>query len=121
MRSSLPEAPHPDLGLASGFDGAAPIPYTTALRKLVREVDVDILIALLVGAVIGWLASLIMKTDAQMGLIANVIVGILGSGLGYWLAPKIGISTAGSVMSWVVAVGGAVLLILILKVLGIYK
>lgn len=81
----------------------------------------DILIAIVVGGVIGWLASLVMKTNAQMGLIGNVIVGIIGSGLGYWLAPKLGISAAGDVVSWLVAIGGAVLLILLLKVLGVFK
>jgi uncharacterized membrane protein YeaQ/YmgE (transglycosylase-associated protein family) len=42
----------------------------------------DLIISLLVGALIGWLASMIMKTDAQQGAIANVIVGILGAALG---------------------------------------
>ena len=80
-----------------------------------------ILIAIVVGGVVGWLASLIMKTNAQMGLIANVVVGIIGSSLGHWLAPKLGIAAGGSVMQWVVSIGGAVLLIFILKVLGVFK
>ncbi len=79
-----------------------------------------LLIAIVIGGVIGWLASLIMKTDAQQGVIANVIVGIVGSGLGHWLAPKLGIA-GGSVVQWLVAIGGAVLLIFILKVLGVFK
>ena len=81
----------------------------------------DILIAIVVGGVVGWLASLVMKTNAQMGIIANVIVGIVGSALGHWLAPKLGIAAGGSVVQWLIAIGGAVLLILILKVLGIFK
>ena len=80
----------------------------------------DIIISLVVGGVIGWLASLAMKTNAQMGLIGNVVVGIIGSGLGHWLAPKLGIA-GGSVVQWLVAIGGAVLLIVILKVLGVFK
>lgn len=80
----------------------------------------DILISIVVGGVIGWLASLVMKTSAQMGLIANVVVGIVGSALGHWLAPKLGIA-GGSVVQWLVAIGGAVLLILVLKVLGVFK
>ena len=80
----------------------------------------DILIAIVVGGVIGWLASLVMKTNAQMGIIANVIVGIVGSGLGHWLAPMIGIG-GGSVVRWLISIGGAVLLIVLLKVLGIFK
>ena len=80
-----------------------------------------ILIAIVVGGVVGWLASMVMKTNAQMGLIANVVVGIVGSGLGHWLAPMIGIAEGGSVVQWLVSIGGAVLLILILKVLGVFK
>lgn len=79
-----------------------------------------LLIAIVIGGVIGWLASLLMKTDAQQGIIANVIVGIVGSGIGHWLAPKLGIA-GGSVVQWLVSIGGAVLLIFVLKVLGIFK
>ena len=56
----------------------------------------------------------------SVALVANIIVGIVGSMLGGWLAPKLGIA-AGGAMTYVVAVGGAVLLIVILKVLGIFK
>lgn len=80
----------------------------------------ELVIALVVGGVIGWVASILMKTNAQMGLVANVIVGIVGSGLGHWLAPKLGIAT-GDAMRWVVAVGGAALLIFALKFLGVFK
>jgi uncharacterized membrane protein YeaQ/YmgE (transglycosylase-associated protein family) len=80
----------------------------------------DLIIWLVIGGVIGWLASLIMKTDAQMGMIANVIVGIVGAGLGGWLAGILGIATSG-VMTYVVAVVGAAVLIAILRALGIFK
>jgi uncharacterized membrane protein YeaQ/YmgE (transglycosylase-associated protein family) len=81
----------------------------------------DILIAIVVGGVIGWLASLLMGTDAQMGILANVLVGIVGSGLGHWLAPKLGIVPAGSVGNWLVSIAGAVVLILALKALRIFR
>ncbi len=81
----------------------------------------EILIAIVIGGIIGWLASLVMKTDAQMGIIANVIVGIIGAGLGHWLAPMLGLGAAGSVVQWLISIGGAILLILLLKVLGIFK
>ena len=42
----------------------------------------NLIIQLIVGGIIGWLASIVMKTNAQMGLIANVIVGIVGSVIG---------------------------------------
>jgi uncharacterized membrane protein YeaQ/YmgE (transglycosylase-associated protein family) len=45
----------------------------------------NFVIWLVVGGVIGWLASLIMRTDAQQGLILNVVVGIIGSLVGGWL------------------------------------
>ncbi|MCB1007904.1 MAG: GlsB/YeaQ/YmgE family stress response membrane protein [Acidobacteria bacterium] len=79
-----------------------------------------LIIFLIIGGVIGWLASLLMKTDAQMGWIANIIVGIAGSALGGWLAPRLGIPEQGF-MVYVVAVGGAVVLIFLLKILGIFK
>ena len=80
-----------------------------------------LIISIVVGGVIGWLASLIMKTSAQMGILANVIVGIIGSSLGYWLAGLLGIAAYGAIARWIVAVAGAAILIWILKALGIYK
>jgi uncharacterized membrane protein YeaQ/YmgE (transglycosylase-associated protein family) len=81
----------------------------------------NILITVIVGGIVGWLASIVMKTNAQMGILANVIVGIVGSFLGYWLAGLLGIATAGGIVRWVVAILGAVILIVILKALKIFK
>ena len=54
----------------------------------------NILIWLVVGGVIGWLASLFMRTDAQQGIFLNIIVGIVGAVLGGWLlAPLAGAGT----------------------------
>jgi uncharacterized membrane protein YeaQ/YmgE (transglycosylase-associated protein family) len=80
----------------------------------------DLIITLIVGGIIGWLASIIMKTNAQMGLLANVIVGIVGSLLGYWLAGVLGIAAAGP-LRWVIGVLGAAALIGILKALNVFK
>lgn len=80
----------------------------------------DILIAVIIGGVIGWLASMVMKTDAQMGILANVVVGIVGSGLGFWLAGLLNIG-GGAIVRWIIAVVGAMLLIWILKLLNIFK
>src|SRR3546814_20838699 len=56
-----------------------------------------LIIWLIVGGIIGWLASMIMKTDAQQGVLLNVIVGIIGAFIGGWLiAPLIGGSTSSS-------------------------
>ena len=79
------------------------------------------IITLVIGGVIGWLASIVMKTNAQMGIIANVLVGIVGSMLGYWVAGLLGIGAAGGLLGFLVAVAGAVLLILILRALGLFR
>ena len=79
------------------------------------------IVTLIVGAIVGWLASLVMKTDAQMGAIANIVVGIVGSSLGFWLAGALGLSAGGPIVGWLIAVLGAALLIFILKMVGVYK
>jgi uncharacterized membrane protein YeaQ/YmgE (transglycosylase-associated protein family) len=79
------------------------------------------IVTLVVGGIVGWLASILMKTNAQMGIIANVVVGIVGSILGFWLAGVIGLAAYGSIVRWVVAVVGAALLIWILKAVGVFK
>ena len=54
----------------------------------------NFIIWLVVGGLIGWVASMIMKTDAQQGVILNVVVGIVGAMLGGWLiSPLIGVPT----------------------------
>jgi uncharacterized membrane protein YeaQ/YmgE (transglycosylase-associated protein family) len=79
------------------------------------------LVTIVVGGIIGWLASIIMKTNAQMGIIANVVVGIVGSSLGFWLAGLLGLAAYGAIAQWAVAVVGAAVLILILKAVGVFK
>ncbi len=54
----------------------------------------NFIIWLVVGGLIGWVASMIMRTDAQQGVILNVVVGIVGALLGGWfLAPMFGTGT----------------------------
>ncbi len=79
------------------------------------------IISLIIGGVIGWLASIVMKTNAQMGCIANVVVGVVGSLLGFWLAGLFRIAPTGGILRFVVAIAGAALLILILRALGIFR
>lgn len=79
------------------------------------------IITLVIGGIIGWLASILMKTNAQMGWIANVLVGVVGSALGFWLAGMLGIAPADAILRYAVAVGGAVLLIVILRAVGVLK
>jgi uncharacterized membrane protein YeaQ/YmgE (transglycosylase-associated protein family) len=81
----------------------------------------SLIISLVIGGIIGWLASILMKTNAQMGWIANVLVGIIGSALGFWLAGMLGIAPAEGILRYAVAIGGAVLLIVILRAVGVLK
>jgi len=76
----------------------------------------NLIIMLIVGGILGWLASIIMKTDAQQGVILNVAVGIVGALLaGFLLSPYFGIppitSGAFSVSALVLSLGGAVILL----------
>jgi len=85
------------------------------------------IITILVGALCGWLASLIMKTDAQQGAIANILIGIVGSILAqavFGNMLNLGGEVAGSGFSfWSIVWGvvGSVVLIAILKALRVLR
>jgi uncharacterized membrane protein YeaQ/YmgE (transglycosylase-associated protein family) len=78
------------------------------------------IITLVIGGVVGWLASIFMKTDAQMGLLANVIVGVVGSFIGFFAAGLLGIAPENAILKFVVALIGAAALIFILRALGVF-
>lgn len=71
------------------------------------------------GALVGWVASLIMNTDAEQGSIANIIVGVIGAVIGGWIMRSFGGTgmTGFDIRSFIVALVGAVLLIGIVKAL----
>lgn len=80
----------------------------------------NLIVWLVVGGVIGWLASLIMRTDAQQGLLLNVVVGIVGAALSGWLvAPLLGMPTINdgvfSVGALLVSLVGAVILLAVVN------
>ena len=75
----------------------------------------SLLWTVVIGGVIGWLASMFMKTNAQMGLLANIAVGIVGSWLGFWLFGVLGFHAYGEIAGLIVRIAGAMLLIAILK------
>ena len=79
------------------------------------------LVTIIIGGIIGWIASIVMKTNAQMGIIANILVGVVGSLLGSWLAGVLGVPATSAVVGYIISIVGAVILIAILKVLGIFK
>ncbi|MBX3694346.1 MAG: GlsB/YeaQ/YmgE family stress response membrane protein [Steroidobacteraceae bacterium] len=56
----------------------------------------NFIIWLVVGGLIGWIASKIMKTDAQQGVFLNVVVGIVGALLAGFFAPRLGVGTINS-------------------------
>ena len=54
----------------------------------------NFIIWLIIGGLIGWVASIVMKTNGQQGVFLNVIVGIVGAFLGGWLiSPLVGVAT----------------------------
>lgn len=73
------------------------------------------IIALVIGGVIGWLASKVMNTDAQQGVFLNIVVGCAGSFLGRflfgWLVPGTGLRNGIDIPSLGVAFVGAVVLL----------
>ncbi|MDB5955183.1 GlsB/YeaQ/YmgE family stress response membrane protein [Ramlibacter sp.] len=77
------------------------------------------IIWLIVGGIVGWLASLVMRTDGQQGILLNVVVGIVGSFLGGWLiSPLVGVgnlSSGISIGSIVVSLVGAIILLAIVN------
>ena len=82
----------------------------------------NFVIWLIVGGVIGWLASIVMKTDGQQGVILNVVVGIVGAMLGGWLiSPLVGAGTINqdnfSLPALLVSFVGAALLLAIVNLL----
>jgi uncharacterized membrane protein YeaQ/YmgE (transglycosylase-associated protein family) len=76
-----------------------------------------IILWIIFGALVGWIASLIMKTDAQQGALLNIIVGIVGAVIGGWIMSMFGGSGVQgfNLYSFLVALLGAVVLIAIVK------
>lgn len=68
------------------------------------------------GALIGWVASIIMKKNSQMGAVANIVIGGIGAALGGWIASLFGLGTVSgfNVYSILIAVAGACLLLWII-------
>ena len=77
----------------------------------------DILILLAIGAVAGWLGSVIM-TGQGFGLLANIVIGIVGSFIGSWLLAMVGIFDEGSLLGTILtATFGAVVLLFIVGII----
>ena len=76
-----------------------------------------IIFTVIFGGIVGWVASLIMGTDGQQGIILNIVVGIVGAVIGGWIMGLIGGSAATgfSVYGFLVSLLGACVLLAVLK------
>ena len=80
----------------------------------------NLVIWLVVGGLIGWVASMMMRTDGQQGIVLNVVVGIVGAFLaGWFIAPLVGVGTINqnnfSLPALIVSLVGAVILLAIVN------
>lgn len=76
----------------------------------------NLLATLVIGGLAGWLASIVMKTDASQGIILNIIVGIVGAFIGSFVLGLFGVDPDGGlVVQLLVATLGAVILLAIVK------
>ena len=75
----------------------------------------SLIVLLIVGAIAGWLAGLIVK-GFGFGLLGNIIVGIVGAIIAGWLLPRIGLVIGGGIIADIInAVIGAVILLLVIR------
>jgi uncharacterized membrane protein YeaQ/YmgE (transglycosylase-associated protein family) len=81
---------------------------------------INLIVWLIVGGVIGWLASIVMHTNAQQGTLMNIVVGIVGAFIaGLVLSPMLGISTINqanfSLPGLLISLAGAIALLAIVS------
>lgn len=74
-----------------------------------------IILWLIVGGVVGWLASLVMRTDAQQGILLNIVVGIVGAFIGSLIFAGGSINQVITVTSFIVSLVGAIILLAIVN------
>jgi len=81
-----------------------------------------ILVWLIVGGVVGWLASIIMRTDGQQGILLNVVVGIVGALLaGFVVSPMLGIGTINDGISLATFLISLVSAIILLAIVNLFR
>lgn len=81
---------------------------------------VNLIVWLVVGGLIGWIASMLMRTDGQQGMFLNVVVGVVGAALGGWfISPLVGVPSINqgvfSIGALVVSLLGSVILLAIVN------
>jgi uncharacterized membrane protein YeaQ/YmgE (transglycosylase-associated protein family) len=80
----------------------------------------NFIIWLIVGAIVGWVASMLMRTNSQQGLLMDIVVGIVGAFIaGYFLSPLFGVATINqrdfSLPALLVSLGGAIILLAVVN------
>jgi uncharacterized membrane protein YeaQ/YmgE (transglycosylase-associated protein family) len=72
------------------------------------------------GALAGWIASMLTGNNARMGLLANIVVGLIGAFIGGWVASLLGIGTmlVFDFRSLLIAIGGSVILLAIINLIS---
>jgi uncharacterized membrane protein YeaQ/YmgE (transglycosylase-associated protein family) len=76
---------------------------------------VGLIVWLVIGGVVGWLASLVMRTDAQQGILLNVVVGIVGAFIGGLIFSGGSINNGLTVYSFIVSLLGAIILLAVVN------
>lgn len=76
---------------------------------------ISLIVWLVVGGVVGWLASMVMRTDAQQGIFLNIVVGIVGAFIAGLLFNGASINNGISVMTFVASLVGAIILLAIVN------
>jgi len=77
----------------------------------------NIIVWVVMGGIAGWLASLVMRTDAQQGILLNVVVGIIGAFIGgmIWYRGEIAAARPDDFVSFIVALVGAIVLLAVVN------
>lgn len=70
---------------------------------------------IIIGGLAGWIGSKVMGTDAQMGVLANIVVGVIGGFIGGWVLTLFGAGSGGYFWSFLTCLLGAIILLAILK------
>ena len=89
------------------------------VKLIINHKTMGVILWIIFGALVGWVASLIMKTDAEQGAVLNIVIGVVGAVIGGWLMSVFGGSgmTGFNLYSFLVALVGAVVLIVVVKAL----
>jgi uncharacterized membrane protein YeaQ/YmgE (transglycosylase-associated protein family) len=87
-----------------------------SVREETGDFMIGIIVWLIIGGVVGWLASIVMRTDAQQGIILNIIVGIVGAFIGGLITGGGNINNAGlNLTTFLVSLLGAIVLLAIVN------